>query len=149
MIIFLDFDGVLHPEPCTLDGEFCHLPRFETILRDFPSVRVVISSAWRHSQDLETLRSYFSSDIAERIIDVTPSWAQLDGDAPGYERQAEVEAWIRKNAKPWDDFLALDDRPWLFSPFYPRLVKCVRATGLDDQSEHLLRERLIATESNN
>ncbi len=142
MIIFLDFDGVLHPEPCKLDGEFCHLPRFEAIVRDFPDVRLVISSAWRHDQDLEALKCYFSPDIAERIIDVTPSWKQLDGDPPSFERQAEVEAWLRKHAAPWDAFLVLDDRPWLFSPFYLPLVKCVRATGLDDKTEQQLRERL-------
>ncbi len=142
MIIFLDFDGVLHPEPCQLAGELCHVPRFESVLRDFPSVRVVISSAWRLNQDLDTLRSYFSPDIAERIIGVTPSWKQLDDDAPSYERQAEVEAWLRRHASPWDGFVVLDDRPWLFSPFYAPLVKCVRSTGLDDESERQLREYL-------
>ena len=48
MILFLDFDGVLHPEPCDEDGEpFCNLPALEAILRDFPAVEIVISSMWR------------------------------------------------------------------------------------------------------
>lgn len=142
MIIFLDFDGVLHPEPCRLGGEFCHLPRFENVLRDLPAVRIVVSSSWRHTRNLATLKSYFSPDISSRIIGVTPSSKQLDGDIPSYERQAEVEAWLRKNASPWDAFVVLDDRPWLFSPFYAPLVKCVRAIGLDDRAEYQLRERL-------
>ncbi len=46
MILFLDFDGVLHPE---YDGQatpadivFCHLPRFEGVMRDYPKVEIVI-----------------------------------------------------------------------------------------------------------
>ena len=44
--MFLDFDGVLHPE---YDGQatpadivFCHLPRFEGVMRDYPKVEIVI-----------------------------------------------------------------------------------------------------------
>ena len=45
MILFLDFDGVLHPEPCyDKQSFFCCLPRLENVLRDFPKVRVVISN---------------------------------------------------------------------------------------------------------
>ncbi len=47
MILFLDFDGVLHPE---YDGQatpadivFCHLPRFEGVMRDYPKVEIVIN----------------------------------------------------------------------------------------------------------
>jgi hypothetical protein len=47
-IFFLDFDGVLHPqyehEPVPTELAFCHLARFEAILREFPSVEIVISS---------------------------------------------------------------------------------------------------------
>lgn len=48
MILFLDFDGVLHPQyedqvvPAYV--AFCHLSRFERVMRDFPAVQVVISS---------------------------------------------------------------------------------------------------------
>ena len=48
MTLFLDFDGVLHPEgegPLPNDGtDFCFLPRLEALLRDYPHVGVVISS---------------------------------------------------------------------------------------------------------
>ncbi|MFZ3000646.1 MAG: HAD domain-containing protein [Undibacterium umbellatum] len=48
MILFLDFDGVLHPEPCYDKTQlFSCLPRLEAILRDFPTVQIVISSTWR------------------------------------------------------------------------------------------------------
>ena len=56
MILFLDFDGVLHPlhdnvptpenhdnVPTPADQLFCYLPRFEAVMRDFPMVKIVIS----------------------------------------------------------------------------------------------------------
>lgn len=47
MILFLDFDGVLHTEhddgPTPDESVFCHLPRFEAVMRDFPTVEIVIS----------------------------------------------------------------------------------------------------------
>ena len=51
LILFLDFDGVLHPEgeDHILNGgaDFCFLPRLEALLREFPWVKIVISSSWR------------------------------------------------------------------------------------------------------
>ena len=55
MIVFLDFDGVLHPEFDPDDPErpkqnsdlFCRLPLIEAVLREFSQVEIVISSAWR------------------------------------------------------------------------------------------------------
>ena len=42
MILFLDFDGVLHPEydrqAAPADVAFCHLPRFEAVMREHPEV---------------------------------------------------------------------------------------------------------------
>lgn len=50
MILFLDFDGVLHPlftlpELSPEESRpFCYLPRFAAVLHDYPHVEVVISS---------------------------------------------------------------------------------------------------------
>jgi hypothetical protein len=59
VILFLDFDGVLHPEgeAHIHDGgaDFCFLPRLEALLREFPEVKIVISSAWREQVRYETL----------------------------------------------------------------------------------------------
>ena len=47
MILFLDFDGVLHLEPAFAKDMLSQLPLVEEILRDFAQVEIVISSAWR------------------------------------------------------------------------------------------------------
>lgn len=63
MFLFLDFDGVLHPEPLYGDGElFCRLPLLEALLREFPEVSIVVSSTWRDTRTVEELRKLFSAD---------------------------------------------------------------------------------------
>lgn len=47
MIIFLDFDGVLHGYDGTAKDLFRHAPRFSAVLRDHANIEVVISSDWR------------------------------------------------------------------------------------------------------
>lgn len=76
MILFLDFDGVLHPEGegHILSGgtDFCFLPRLEALLREFLHVKIVISSSWREQLRYETLLKPFSSDLRARILGATP-----------------------------------------------------------------------------
>lgn len=55
-ILFLDFDGVLHPEHCHESRHFCSLPIMEEALRQVPECRVVITSTWRLEQPYEALR---------------------------------------------------------------------------------------------
>jgi hypothetical protein len=43
-VVFLDFDGVLHPG---FSETFRHLPTFDRFLRTMPDTSVVISSDWR------------------------------------------------------------------------------------------------------
>ena len=76
MILLLDFDGVLHPEgeDHFLNGgsDFCFLPRLEALLREFPHVKIVISSSWREQLLYKTLLKPFSSDIRARVLGATP-----------------------------------------------------------------------------
>lgn len=148
MILFLDFDGVLHADPCYDEAMlFCHLPRFEAILRDFPSAEIVISSTWRETRKVEQLRSFFSPDIASRIIGVTPSWrdaSHLFSIIGPYFRQVEIEAWMRASSRPWEDWVVIDDRSYWFRPFLPNLVVCNSKIGLTDDIETELRKKLAA-----
>jgi len=148
LFLFLDFDGVLHPDPCQDEGILlCHLPRLEAILRDFPAVEIVISSSWRNTRDLSQLRSYFNPDIAPRIIGVTPFWRDheyLLCVIGSYQRHVEIEAWLRASGRPWESWIALDDKPYWFRPFLPNLVACAPQTGLTDEVEIILRKKLSA-----
>lgn len=144
MLLFLDIDGVLHPN-IVHDPELLlmHRPTLEAVLRACPRVDVVISSTWRTTRTLAELRALFSDDIASRIISVTPHWTEVqDNDSWGaYVRQAEIEAWLRANGRPWEEWVAVDDQPALFRPFCKNLVQCA-ATGLDDVTCGTLLNRL-------
>lgn len=145
MILFLDFDGVLHPEPCfSQDMLFCFMPNFEKILREYPQISVVISSTWRETRSIDMLRGYFSIDVRHRIIGVTPSWKNHQElfDVIGYQRQTEVEAWLRDSDEPWTPWVAIDDKPFLFRPFLNNLVKTNSLTGFNEAAEAQLRTLL-------
>lgn len=141
----MDFDGVLHPEPCT-DGQlFCHLPKLENLLHEFPAVQIVISSTWRSNRTIDELRQFFSPDIAARLISCTPYWQHLPElvEVIGitYTRQVEIEGWLRAAGRPWENWVALDDRGYCFKPFLPNLIKCESKIGITDEVLEQLRKK--------
>lgn len=138
MILFLDFDGVLHPLD-RKDGVFTHLPRFERVMRDHPDIDVVVSSAWREVHSLETLRAFFAPDIGGRIIGSTPIFDFLEHS---YVRQAEIMAWLRDHEREDVQWIALDDSDWLFAPDCQNLILVDAEMGFDAKAEQTLRERL-------
>lgn len=89
MILFLDIDGVLHPDPPQPDQRLRSLPCLIAVLRDFPLVEVVISSLWREHLLLDQLRYLFPADLRERIIGVTPIAERIDGWLPA-RREGEI-----------------------------------------------------------
>lgn len=145
MILFLDFDGVLHPEINYREEElFSKIPLFEKVLRNFPNVDIVISSTWRLNHGLEELKSKFSPDIARRIIDVTPVYADLPElhlVIGPFQRHVEIEGWLRQAQRIWEPWLALDDKPYLFKPFLKNLVRS-KNMGLDEEVAKILAEKL-------
>jgi hypothetical protein len=147
MLLFLDLDGVLHPN-IVYDRTrlLVHRPALETVLRARPTVDVVISSTWRLTRTLAELRALFSEDVAPRIIGVTPQWTAIQDEASWgtYVRQAEIEAWLRMNGRPWETWVAIDDQAALFRPFCKNLVLTSAATGLDDTTCDELLNKLAA-----
>ncbi|MYN45996.1 hypothetical protein GTP23_13150 [Pseudoduganella sp. FT93W] len=147
MILFLDFDGVLHPDITYGDSALlCKLPVLEDVLRRRPAVQVVVSSTWREKRSLLELQSLFSADIAPRIIDLTPAWreVQSDEDFGAYVRQAEIESWLRTTGRVWESWVAIDDQPHLFRPFCKNLLAINPATGLTEADAKVLELRLGA-----
>lgn len=121
-VLFLDFDGVTHPEVCTAAELFKCLPTIEEVLRQHQDVEVVISSSWRVHHPLEELRGYFSPEIARRVIDCTPVYTQHKCEpAAKMVRQVECMSWLdaHRPSSPW---VALDDVPWLFEVGCPNLL---------------------------
>ncbi len=138
MIIFLDFDGVLHPFLARSSTDaFCYLPRLESVLRDFSNVQIVIASAQREVMPLALLKEQFAPDIAARIIGVTPVVEIRDaGDVAG-SRYREILAYLDGSGAGW---LSLDDDASLFPPGCTELVLC--DDGFRDPEERALRAAL-------
>lgn len=152
MILFLDVDGVLHPEPALPRHAFCRLPLLEEILMDFPSVQIVISSAWRldwkeESEQIAGMKAHFSLALRDRVIGVTPDHRQTPASqAPEglaeYLREWECMDWLRTYRPPGTPYLILDDRVWFFRPNNPRLVLTDCDDGFMPHNEPEFRSRL-------
>lgn len=111
MILFLDIDGVLHPEPATAEQAFCCRHLLWEILLGQPALQVVISSDWRinHSLDylIEKITDGSPADHKHRFVGVTPFLPEAKHVYRGRER--ECMAWLmqhRTESAPW---FALDD----------------------------------------
>jgi HAD domain in Swiss Army Knife RNA repair proteins len=134
-VLFLDFDGVLHPEGCAERDHFCYLPNFCEALRVADrngSMPLVISSLWRHHCTLDQIRANFPQDLKKRIVGVTPymtdaelqrisDWAPYGGEqSRNCHRQREVLMWMNAHA-PTGNWLAIDDRAVYFHKDTPNL----------------------------
>lgn len=137
-VLFLDFDGVLHPSLCLEAELFCRRPLFEEVMRRFPAVRIVVSSSWRHHFAVERLRPHFSGDIAERIDDITPLWVP-GGPA---DRFQEIMAFASSRGLDEEAWLALDDSAFEFPMDCANLVLCDSRFGLTEEVAELLAQRL-------
>lgn len=144
-ILFLDFDGVTHPDPCEDDELFCRLPLLEEVLREHPSVEVVISSSWRLTHSLPQMRAFFAPDMRARVVGATPTrprTASLPRELAGYERERECVAWMMNRQPKGFPWLALDDRSWSFRPDCEHLVLTRTRVGMTLETQGELREKL-------
>jgi hypothetical protein len=134
-VLFLDIDGVLHPDGPGDYDDFSCLPSFCAVLRAADpagAVPIVVTSAWRHTQRLDDIKINFPSDLRLQIVGVTPDWSQASTawmacgashDVVPYSRhrrQGEIVAWISRNA-PGSAWLAVDDRAMGFVEQCPHL----------------------------
>lgn len=137
MVLFLDFDGTLHPMNRS-HGVLSCLPRFEMFIRNYPHVDIVISSAWRTEYNLTHLKTYFSPDVAARIVGVIPNRFLEVGLEP-HQRQKEIGDWLREEGREYESWVALDDAQWLFNPDCHRLVLVDPEKGFGETEEEKLR----------
>jgi hypothetical protein len=145
MILFLDFDGVLHPRPGTASAElFASLGLLEDVLRQVPHVEVVISSSWRERHTFDEMQQYFPDDLRDRIIGVTPlpPLENVPDHLRDYPRHAECIAWLAQHRPAGVPWLAIDDMEEEFEPACAQLLLIDGWVGLDHEGAAQLLQRL-------
>ena len=159
--LFLDFDGVLHPEHGHPSRFFEALPLLATVLLPRPWVEVVVSSNWRYERadgsatsvwrlkPMEKANEWLQAEplLCQRVVGINPLMpdrSQLPDRVLAYEREAQCLAWQRAWRPSRLHWLALDDRSWLFSPFCPQLFETDGTQGLLPEQLPALAARLDA-----
>jgi hypothetical protein len=147
MILFLDFDGVLHPDPCPPDRLFEHATVLARTLAPF-RLQVVLSTSWRSVHPLADLKARLPAALAARVVGTTPNFSAISagaGPLHPYPRQAECMAWLQQHA-PGRAWHALDDRAEWFAPYCEHLTVCDARTGVTAQTlAHLVSAVARAT----
>ena len=140
MILFLDFDGVMHPVNQT--DLFCREQHLARVLGDFPGVEIVISSAWRETHTLKNMKTFFLTELRSRIVGMTPVIEPSDDvDILGV-RFREIQKYLSDIGNPHRPWVALDDSAELFLAGCAELVLCNGNYGFDHTAEDALRTAL-------
>jgi len=139
VILFLDFDGVLHSSRAS-EPLFVAVPRLARWLDGWAGVDVVISSSWREIHPQHELVEMLGPVIGGRVVGCTPMLARArmlawdrsigTGEAPAHLRQREVLAWLASSWQPRRPWVALDDQAFLFKPGCGQLVLCKPHEGV-------------------
>lgn len=136
MIIFLDFDGVLHPFPMgPSDQQFSATGPLWKVLENIPEISVVITSTWREKYSFLELVGLLAAHggelFADRFLGITPILESACDFMPGI-RQREIESWLSKNVPENTSYLILDDIEEYFDSSCKNLYLVDGVTGLTE-----------------
>ena len=130
--LYLDFDGVLHPNTFEKGKAFCLMPLLEQALYG-SYVRVVVSSSWRHHETEVYIQQLFPASIRPLLS--------------GFTGEALVGSWARWNEisqhavlNDVTEWRALDDAASQFPPDCPNLICCDGHIGLQKTQVDMLRK---------
>jgi len=146
MILFLDFDGVLHPEEALPTDRFSCRPVLWQILRACPDVDVVFSTSWREFRSqkemIQLMTRNGGGDLRHRFVGQTPVIPLARYGGYPHPREEECLRWLSENRRTHTVWLALDDVAWLFSPNCRNLYRVSHVTGLTAADVPAILERL-------
>lgn len=142
MILFLDFDGVLHPDAVylRLNGEielrapgalFMWAPALADALEAHPQIRIVLSTSWARNLGYHTARKALPVELRQRVIGAT---------------------WHSAMGRGWPDYIPWDDQTRFqqIAAYLSRLEAPMPWLAIDDDAQgwpDYLRERLVQTDA--
>ncbi len=128
--LYLDFDGVLHPNSFDKGKAFCLMPMLERALNG-SDVRIVVSSSWRHHESKAYIQNLFPASIRPLLS--------------GFTGEALAGRWTRwheisQHAASHDvtEWRALDDAASQFPPDCANLNCCEGHMGLQKTQVDML-----------
>ena len=134
--LFLDFDGVLHPNLADPGQLFKQAPLLADAL-DGHALQIVVSSSWRFQVDLAGLRSVLPQRLRGKVCDVTGP-AHIGRHARWHEIRAYCAAGGITNWR------ALDDAFFKFPKDCEQWIVCEGSRGLQAAQCESLRRWLLA-----
>ena len=136
-LLFLDFDGVLHPNFVSEQNYFCRLDLLmETFGSNTKGLEVIISSSWRFHYPFDEILGYFPEVMQKLIFGATPEVE------PGrHQRYREICAYLSQYKKT-PDWRALDDDILGFPKNCTQLITCDHRVGFDSEAAQLLQHWL-------
>ncbi|EGH30076.1 hypothetical protein PSYJA_14317 [Pseudomonas syringae pv. japonica str. M301072] len=156
-VLFLDYDGVLHPDAVYLsrqgpvlraEGElFMWAPVLVKILEDFQEVSLVLSTSWVRNLSFKRAMGFLPFDLGNRVTGATwhSSMARDWADENKWDGRTRYDQISRYAARAQlANWVSLDDDPegWGTTAQH-RLVACNPDLGLGDpQTQRLLIEAL-------
>jgi hypothetical protein len=123
LLLFLDIDGVLHPNHCPEEQYFncCHA-LCDAIQKT--GVGVVISSNWRLHHTYDELLEILPKPISGRIVGTTG--VPYVGKHAKYQ---EIMTFL-DDYRGWSEWRALDDSAWEFPTSCTELILCDGTKGV-------------------
>jgi hypothetical protein len=129
MILFLDFDGVLHPDAVylvrgrpVLKGEgslFMWAPKLIEALDPYQEVNIVLSTSWVRHLGFTKAKNRLPQSLAKRVIGATWHSAMLQTDEDGYlanqswydqaTRYGQIARYVSRAKLSHEQWLAIDD----------------------------------------
>jgi hypothetical protein len=114
------------------DGKlFDRAHHLEEILRQIPTIKIVLSTSWRKKIPFEYLTGFLSSAVQERIVGVL-DYAENESMSEGV-RGALMVKWMEKNGVSGASWFALDDQKSHYK-FHPEHLIRTHWRGMDDNT---------------
>ena len=145
--LFLDFDGVLHPDRYSLTNYdpdrvfknneiFSQAPLLADLLTEYPC-QIIISSSWRFTHSLEEMKEKLPKSIAKNFIGATGE--AYVGPHPRYN---EIKEYLISSNKSLFSWRALDDSKIEFPNGCTDLILCDPNTGIASKQIQELKKWL-------
>jgi hypothetical protein len=132
-LLFLDFDGVLHPASTGIDSLFSKASLLSMAIYG-EDLSIVISSSWRFTHSLKELKQKLPSELSNKVIGVTG-----DPVIGKHSRHNEIINYLSAY-QHCADWRALDDSYWEFPSNCKQLIRCNPNTGIGPKEiKHLSR----------